>query len=210
MNGHVDDWLPAYHDGELHGARLKRVEDHLKDCESCRRGLDQLQKLSTLLLAAPGPARQISSQRFASQVKLRLKEPAPRLRWQKALKAGWQAAPLGLLFAWSFSQAVLILSGLIAVQGGFDRILAGEFSIQALLLSLPNLFNPGLLVRAAGVLPGLRWGEPFLDLILLELGLTVIIGVLFWGWVASYWVYHQRRWNYAEKVLDFGGKTTAR
>ena len=196
MNGHVDEWLPAYHDGELHGARLKRVEDHLEDCAGCRRDLDQLRKLSALLQAAPGPVRQISSSRFASQVGLRMKEPARRPRWQKALKAGWLAAPLGLLFAWSFSQAVLILSGLIAALGGFDELLAGEFSMQVFLLSLPNLFNPGLLVRAAGVLPWLRWGEPLLDLILLEVELMVVIGVLLWGWVASFWVYHKRRSNH--------------
>jgi predicted anti-sigma-YlaC factor YlaD len=201
MNGHVDDWLPAYHDGELHGARLKSVEDHLKDCDGCRRDLDQLRKLSALLQAAPLPERQISARRFASQVELRLKDSPPRPRWEKALKAGWQAAPLGLLFAWGFSQAVLILSSLIAALGGFDQILSGEFSLQVLFLSLPYVFNPGLLVRVAGVLPRLRWEDPFLDLILLQLGLTGLIGVLLWGWLASFWVYQKRRLMTAESGI---------
>jgi hypothetical protein len=165
------------------------MEDHLTGCAACRHDLDQLRKLSTLLQAAPGPERQISAGRFASQVELRLKEPAPRPRWQKALKAGWQLAPLGLLSAWVFSQAVLFLSGLIAGLGGFDAIFAGRFSIQELVLSLPLVFNTGFLVRAAGILPRLRWGEPILDLFLLQLELAVIISLLLWGWVASFWVY---------------------
>jgi anti-sigma factor RsiW len=161
MNGHVQDWLPAYHDGELHGARLKKVEDHLKGCAACRHDLDQLGKLSALLQAAPGPARQVSAGRFASQVELRLKEPAPRPRWQKALRAGWQLAPLGLLFAWAFAQAVLFLSGLIAGLGGLDALSS-------------------------------------IDLIVLQLELALILSVLLWGWVASFWVYQKRRPKYVE------------
>ena len=197
MNGHVKDWLPAYYDGELHSARLKRVEDHLKDCAGCRLELEHLRKLSALLQAAPVPARQISTQRFASQVELCLKESTPRSRWQSTLKTGWQVAPLGLFFVWGFSQAVLILSSLIAALGGFDRLLAGHVSIQELLLSLPTDFNPGHLHRVVGVLTWLRGGEPFFDLITLQLGLTVMIGILIWGWVASFWVYYQRRLNQA-------------
>jgi anti-sigma factor RsiW len=193
MNGHVRDLLPAYFDGELQGASLKEVEDHLKGCSGCRHDLDQLRKLSALLQIAPGPERQVSARRLASQVELRLKEPERRPRWQKALKAGWQVAPLGLLFVWGFLEAVLVVSSLIAALGGFEELLAGQVSFQELVLSLPVVFSPGLLARAAAVLSGLRWGDPFFGLVLLQLELAVMIAILLWGWVASYWVYSQHR-----------------
>jgi predicted anti-sigma-YlaC factor YlaD len=196
MNEHVQDWLPAYHDGELHWSRQKRVEDHLKGCAACRQDLDQLRKLSALLQAAPGPARQTSAGRFASQVELRLVEPAPRPRWQKALQAGWQLAPLGLLFAWVCSQAVLVFSGLFAGMGGFDELLAGRLSIQGLLLSLPLVFSLGSLYQVVGYLPWLPREIAFIDIIVLQMELAVITAVLLWGWVASFWVYRQRRSNY--------------
>ena len=78
MNGHIQDWLPAYHDQELRGARLKWVEDHLKGCDACRGELDELRRLSALLQAAPEPVRQTSARRFASQVDYLIPRPGDR------------------------------------------------------------------------------------------------------------------------------------
>jgi len=49
MNEHVTEWIGAYHDGELRGARLLQVESHLLDCAACQAELDALSALSTLL-----------------------------------------------------------------------------------------------------------------------------------------------------------------
>ena len=43
------EWLAAYHDGELDGARRAEIEVHLLDCEECRQELAALQSLSEAL-----------------------------------------------------------------------------------------------------------------------------------------------------------------
>ena len=49
MSEHVTEWLNAYLDGELHGARLRQVENHLAECAECRAELDECAELSALL-----------------------------------------------------------------------------------------------------------------------------------------------------------------
>lgn len=56
-----DNWdeqrerLSAYIDGELPPAETRRLEAHLATCAECRRELDQLRRLRTLLRALPTP-----------------------------------------------------------------------------------------------------------------------------------------------------------
>ena len=53
MMEHVLEWLDAYHDGELHGRQLHRVEEHLAQCEMCRDELESLDAFSALLQESP-------------------------------------------------------------------------------------------------------------------------------------------------------------
>jgi anti-sigma factor RsiW len=174
MNAHVTEWLAAYYDGELPEIRRQQVEEHTSGCPACRAELEELHKLSTLLLEVPAPEYLLSAQRFQAQVKLRLPPAVPRPGWQTALKAGWQFAPLGAVFIWVFAQAFLLIAGLASVLNlpvGLGR--AGELS------GFLNLASSSLSFGGAEAVIGLG---------LLNLAFTALVAVFLCGWIASWWV----------------------
>ncbi len=177
MSEHVLDWIGAYHDGELHGDRLRSMEAHLRTCTACQAELAALQGLSAQLQAsAPMPAR-TSPEQFVAQVRLRLpprRAPAPgreRLRQAAGL---W--LPLGVLGLWAFGQAVLVVSslGLAALPAAMPVALP---PLPAPAGALPLLLA---LVRPAG------WAG-WLELLALSTGLTAVAAVLAWGCLAGWW-----------------------
>lgn len=110
MMQHISDWISAYHDGELRGARLQAVEAHLQDCAACRAELETLRRLSALLLGNPVAASQNSPDSFVAQVGLRLQgRPALPASHNSRSPVGW-LAPLIVVGLWAFGQAVLLLS----------------------------------------------------------------------------------------------------
>ena len=196
MNQHVIGWLGAYHDGELEESRLRQVEAHLQSCEACRAELSRLRALAHLLQASPLPGELTPPERFVSQVRMRLQPRSKRPAWQSVLEMGWRLAPLGLFGAWVFVQAVFIVSGvvLVALSAGLESSLAVQWlpSAQDLwaakILTLPI---PGLEVGTVLQYLGDDWlsGWSFA----LETGLLVVIGLLYWSWLASWWVRQQHR-----------------
>jgi hypothetical protein len=169
MSEHVTDWIAAYHDGELGGARREQVDAHLRQCAACRAELERFEEISAWLKTSPPMPARTHPEQFVSQVRLRLRpQPAPPDR-MRVLSAVWRLLPLGLLAGWAFLQAVLIVSG-------------------ALLAVLP-LF---------GGLPGtgtLEWrlAEAMAGWLVLDLGLTAVTAALAWGWLAGWWAARQRR-----------------
>jgi Putative zinc-finger len=202
MNEHITAWIDAYHDGELHGARLRQVEAHLEVCPSCRAELDALRSLSTLLQTSPSMTPCISARTCAAQVNLRLPRSMPQPAWRKALKTGWQLAPLGLVVAWAFFQAVLLATDLV-LRANLERYLTPSLSAspaslaplgfwQGLgnLLSLPgeDLLNLAFSVHMPGIpvtLPG--------GMVYMNIGVTILFAVLLWSWLASWWAHRQRQ-----------------
>ncbi|MFT3890862.1 MAG: zf-HC2 domain-containing protein [Anaerolineales bacterium] len=65
MSNHVTEWLNAYFDGELKNGKLRQVEEHLAECESCQKELEALSDLSGLLQEVPLPDFP-SPERFAT------------------------------------------------------------------------------------------------------------------------------------------------
>jgi len=194
MNQHVTAWLGAYHDGELKGPRLRQVETHLAHCEPCRAELDRRRALAHLLQASP-PARELTSpERFVAQVRLRLPPRPARTAWRSALEMGWRLTPLGLFGAWAFAQAVFIVSGavLAALWMGWGGGAAAQWllSVQDLwlaqFLSLPI---PGLEVGTVLQLLSDGWLSSWS--FVLQTVLLVVIGLLYWSWLASWWVRRQ-------------------
>ena len=53
MTKHVTEWLGPYHDGELHGARLRQVEQRLSECTECKNELEEMKELSAFLHESP-------------------------------------------------------------------------------------------------------------------------------------------------------------
>jgi anti-sigma factor RsiW len=181
MNGHVSAWLAAYYDGEVHGSRKGQVEEHLSSCPACQAELEALNKLSILLQEVPAPEVRLSTQRFQAQVMLRLPPAIQRPGWQRALKVGWQYAPLGAVLAWAFGQAAWLVASLVSV------------------LNLPlGLSRAGVLgggVSLASASQG--WGgvETIIELGLLNLAFSAAVAIFLCGWLASWWVARRRSQN---------------
>jgi anti-sigma factor RsiW len=181
MNGHVTEWLSAYYDGELHGSRLQQVEEHLSSCPACQAELETLGKLSILLQEAPSPESRVSAQRFQEQVMRRLPPANTQPWWQRALRAGWQLAPLSAVLAWAFGQAVWLVTSLVSVLNfppGSSRA---------------GLLSGGLSLASAG--PGLGSAETIIELGLLNLVFSGLVAIFLCGWLASWWVIHRGAQN---------------
>jgi len=198
MTDHVTTWLEAYHDGELQGHRLHQVEAHLARCETCYQELRRLEELTTLLQSEPAPAGLMSADRFVQAVGLRLPRRPERPAWQRALKVGWQLTPLGLLGAWAFAQTVLVVTGILLMTRWLG--LGGDLIASLLPASRGGSWSGELLsLSGAGlsdVVPTawriLSSGGPLGWRVTLTLFALAVIGLLYWSWLASWWVGHQR------------------
>ena len=193
MTEHVTAWLDAYHDGELRGRQLRRVEAHLAHCATCRAELERRRALAALLQESP-PARDVTPpDRFVAQVGLRLPRRPAQPAWRRALEMGWRLAPLGLLGAWAFIQAVFLVAGLatVAVNLGLGGdLVAGWLTAPHTGPGLAELFSApdaGLsdVARAVRLVweGGERWGLS----LTLYLASMAAIGLLYGSWLASWW-----------------------
>jgi predicted anti-sigma-YlaC factor YlaD len=199
MTEHVTTWLGAHHDGELQGRRLRQVEAHLVHCATCRSELESLQALGTLLQESPAAQGLTPPERFVAQVGLRLPRRPERPAWQRALEIGWQLTPLGLLGAWAFVQAVLVVAGagLVALRMGLGGdVLAGLLPASQQGLSLSEISNlSGASLGDVGriMLGVLGNGGPLGWGVTLNLVSLAVIGLLYWSWLASWWARRQHR-----------------
>ncbi|MDY6876884.1 MAG: zf-HC2 domain-containing protein [Chloroflexota bacterium] len=199
MTEHVTAWLGAYYDGELRGLRLRQVETHLAQCETCRTELKTLQALTALLPESPAAEGITSPDRFVSQVEIRLSRRPMQAAWKRTLETGWQLAPVGLLGAWAFGRAVFLVTRVVmgALRMGLGSdIVAGLLPAaqqRPWLAEVFGLSNPGLNDIGQIMLRMLSNGGPLGWGITLNLALSVVIGLLYCSWLASWWARHQHR-----------------
>lgn len=118
--------LNAYLDGELHGARLREMEQHLLACERCRNELDELHRLSDLLQAAPLPEF-TSAERFASNLTLSLPRHPQRVQAPKPIPLNWWLIPASLIGVWFFVQTVFTLTDFLTLANA-SGLLGQSFS----------------------------------------------------------------------------------
>ena len=195
MSNHVTEWLNAYHDGELNSNRLHHVEAHLAECETCRKELESLEGLSSLLHEVETP-QLVSADKFASQVNLRLPhERAVVTTEKKVTEIGWWMIPVGLLAAWIFVSTAFIVGDALSVAGNLG-LLSG---MSSWLASTPS---DGIYVSATmgqmGLLSGnsLNWmeaTETFTRNSLPQLTLQISIALLYLSWMAIWWARHTRQ-----------------
>jgi predicted anti-sigma-YlaC factor YlaD len=196
MTEHVTAWLNAYHDGELHGRYLRQVEAHLAECAGCRRELEQLAALTALLQESPLASTATPPERFVSEVGLRLPRRPEHPLWRRGFEAAWHLTPLSLLGAWAFVQTLFLVTGVVwlALQLG-----VGGDALAWLVAPAPSPdavaglaggslagVNRGLLYLFRGR-GSLAWGFT------VNLALLAVISLLYWSWLASWWVRHHRQ-----------------
>jgi len=195
MAEHLHEWLNAYMDGELSGLRQEWVEKHLAGCTACRAELDALRHLSQVIQQAPLPQEFPSAERFTAQVMLRLPRQQAGSAQRSVRQVGWWLVPTTLLVVWAFVQAVFWLSTGISTAG-----LAGLLGQNTTWL-MPNPQGTGLLTSTfqwLGVMPGgttqqiASFGESLGWNLLTQLLLDGGIALLYLGWLAVWWLYHQQ------------------
>jgi predicted anti-sigma-YlaC factor YlaD len=187
--------LPAYHDRQLSPQETARVETHLVNCPACQRELDELGSLSLLLRAAPGLTRAISPEVAAKRVVERLGPPEggqpARAAWQGLLKASWHAFPLGMIGAWIFSQAVLVIAILLILSGTIRTLPQGAIDIPWV-SSLPVWAGILIMESLERLVPASVEGIQLLQISVIQVALTCLIAVFMWGWLAT-WLVHRRQ-----------------
>jgi hypothetical protein len=115
MSEHITEWLGAYLDTELRGARLRQVENHLSECAACQKELDDLRGLSALLRETPLPDDFLPRERFVANLTLSLPRQTRTTQTPKATELGWWMIPVGIILAWIFMQLSAYISTVLLV-----------------------------------------------------------------------------------------------
>ena len=196
MYNHFNEWLNAYHDGELHGSKLHQVEEHLVECEVCQAELASLEGLSSLLHEIPTPEFTLP-ERFAAQVNLRLPHEETKVARKQLFEPGWWIIPVGLVGVWVFVTTSTILGDVLSAANHLGLLsgLSGWIGSGPL-----NDVYLSASLGQAGVLSGnsLTWAEAtetFTRISLPQLILQVSIALLYLGWIAIWWARHTRQEN---------------
>ncbi len=201
MKEHATHWLGGYLDGELRGLRLRWVESHLAECSACQSELDALKNLRALLLESPSMEGTLSPERFVAEVGLRLPRRQARPPAQRTLELAWKAAPAGLLLGLAFVQTVFILAGVLGLAlslgyGGdvaalvFPPAAGGVSSGDVLSLSPASVAGAFQMLMSF-----VQEGTSLAWLPVLYLLFVMVMGTLYWSWLASWFVRrrHQRQ-----------------
>jgi anti-sigma factor RsiW len=171
------------------------VETHLARCATCREELAQLRTLSAMLREQPPAVATPAPERFTAQVMLRLERRPRRSLRRRALRVGWRLAPVGLLGAWAFVQATLVVAGVVGLLAAVAppawtaALTAQSFWLEELVSTSRLGLREGgrIAVRVIGQGGPLGWGVTIQWIALAGLGL------LYLSWLASWWVLHERR-----------------
>jgi len=185
MGKHIHEWLNAYHDGELHGRRLARVESHLLHCPECQQALAELESLSALLQSDPRPKTSVSPEQFVAQVGLRLprqSQAGSRIQKQHGpLSWYWAIAPLAIMGMVWFLQSVTLVTNLLTA------IEALGINPQAVSWLLPAQTAPHNPLQSASIF-ALDLGVPFDASLFISLILPLILAGGYLLWLALWWI----------------------
>jgi len=191
MKEHATHWLGACLDGELRGLRLRWVESHLEECAVCGSELEALVRLRTLLLESPAMEAGTLPERFVAQVAIRLPRRQQQPPAQRALELSWRMVPVGLLLTLAFVQTAFTIAGVLQVA--LSMGLGGE--VGALIFPGAGVSLPDVFSLSQGSLAGGFWsmveliqaGGALAWLPVSYLSLLVVIGLLYWSWLATWW-----------------------
>ncbi|HUF39210.1 MAG TPA: zf-HC2 domain-containing protein [Anaerolineales bacterium] len=194
MTDHITQWLEAYHDGELRGARRRRVEDHLAVCAPCRAELEEIRSLSGLLAAAFPEEEFLTADRFAANLALSLPRrpagPEPR----RGFRIAWWLAPAGLLAALVFVDITFSIGTAIAFAadtglfGGSLEWLQGAPPQMNWFASAVRLFGDRLGTPGVGALAFLNDLNVLITQMARPLMLQALLAFAYLGWLLVWWL----------------------
>ena len=194
MSHHVSEWLNAYHDGELHGSRLRQVEAHLAECQVCKEELQSLDSLSILLHEVPA-VEMTSVERFASQVNLRMPHRQIMVSRKQILEVGWWMIPVGLFAAWVLFSTAFTVREVLSIAGNLGMLSSitnwAIFGAASEPVWSATLGQYGLLSGNT-----LNWAEAtevFTRTSLPQISLQASIALLYLSWIAIWWTRRTRR-----------------
>ncbi len=200
MPEHVTQWMSAYHDGELRGARLRQVENHLAECAECQAELDEMLSLSALLRETAPEGDFLSSERFAANLALNLpRQPEISQPRSKAREVGWWLVPAGVLGTWLFIQVTFSLRSVVlfaadaGLLGSDLAWLQGNPLQMGWFASAINLFGNQVGLAGQVVLSGLNEAHLFLTQVTGSLFPQALLAVIYLGWLAAWWLRYQAR-----------------
>ena len=193
MDEHVNQWLGAYLDGELNGEKQRMVKAHLETCQSCRAELEELKSLSNLLKTTAKENSLAPDARFAAQVALKLPRRQEQPLSATIVRIGWWLAPAGILGAWVFLQAVLVVSdltqaaGLAGAQSGSLAWLSGLNGQNTVTSALLSLVDGRLGQTVSSLLYYLGNGTDLGWSLVVPVVFQAALALLFASWLAAWW-----------------------
>ena len=199
MSDHVTEWLGAYHDGELHGERLRQVEQHLDECTPCQAELDEIRDLSTLLRDTAIDGDFLPTERFVANLALSLPRRSGQPQPRNALKIGWWLIPVGLLGVWLFidiTRSLSFLATLVAdsglLNGNLSWLQGGPLQMRWFTTAM-DLFGNQLGGLGQQTLSVLNSVNLFIAQLATGLIPEAILAASYLGWLISWWLRHQHQ-----------------
>ncbi len=202
MIEHVTDLLGAYQDGELHGLRLRQVEEHLSRCGACRKELAELRHLSSLLQNSVPMEAFTPADKFAANMVLQLsaqdakmKQPrrAAPAQPQKPMNLLWWLAPVGVLGVWVLAQTVFTVGSYLSAANAAGLLnnitawLQGGPSQSLWFSASMSLFGGQLSGTSKTVLDVLNDISVTGASLIIQLALQIGIALAYWTWLGLWW-----------------------
>jgi len=198
MTDHVTEWLGVYLDDELHGLRLRQVETHLSGCAACRTELESLRKLSALL-QEPLPQGVASTEKFVSNLTLRLPRRPEQDFSRKVLQVGWWLIPVGVLSVWiclQIAARLAFMASAVENAGLLGNIAAWLLPVSQQaewFTATMNLFGNQLSGNKLIALETLNQVDLFIHNTTPQLIWQIALGLIYWAWIFSGWVRFRKK-----------------
>jgi hypothetical protein len=196
MTKHVTEWLGPYHDGELHGAHLSQVEQHLTECAECQAELEGIRELSAILHRPPPTADFIPTERFVANINLSLPRQPEQPQTRRIFEIGWWLIPIGLLGAWLFLQVTFSLSSVATLAsdsgllGSSFSWLQGHTTQTGWLIDTISLFGNQIGLSGQSILSALNEADGFVTEWAGQFFWQTLLALFYMGWLLSWWLRH--------------------
>lgn len=192
MKEHYEKWMDAYLDGELLDIQIITYENHLNECEPCRKDYERQLMLKQALLEVQPIQGNKDADQFLAEIRLQI--PASRPKKIGIQRIIWYLVPSGLILFFGAMQTYAWLTGLISLIPGANRLIVDSLPF----LSEPVSVNPWLstVVKTGMLWNGLDW--LFDWNIITQLILVLSASVLYFVWMALWMMNHQTNTNSVE------------